>query len=639
MWIEDAEAPLERLLLRLRARRLRIGLVAWALLGLAVGCAAWAFDRDDIATFVWTTASLPVLAALLAEILASLTRGEVGLDIIAALSMSVALVMGESLAAAVVALMYAGGQLLETFAEGRARREMTALLGRVARTALRHHNGELVETPVGELAAGDRVLIRHGEVVPVDGRVVSGEAVLDLSALTGESAPARRGHGGEVLSGVASVGPAFDLIVTRRAAESTYAGIVRLVEDAQRSKAPMVRLADRYAIWFLAVTVVIAGVAWLLSGDPRRALAVLVVATPCPLILAVPVAIVSGMSRVARLGVLVKNGGGLEALARVRTAVLDKTGTLTEGRPRLVEVRCAEGLSADDVLRLAASLDQASSHVFAAAIIEGARERGLSLSLPENVEESAGSGLTGKVDGRVVIVGGSGFVQSLVSDRLEGLRDGLAPGAVVAAVGIDGRAAGLLVLADSLRPNAAGVLAELRGAGVTRIILATGDRAEVAQAVSSGLPFDLVLAELTPDLKVAAVRAERGAGIVMMVGDGVNDAPALAAADVGVAMAARGAIASSEAADIVLLVDRLEPLLTAMRVARRTRAIALQSVALGLGLSLAGMLAAAAGFLPPVQGALAQEAIDVAVILNALRALRQPSTKGDPVRATAVQPT
>lgn len=598
-------------------------LVAVALLGLVAGTAlSWAAFGAWAQT-AWTLATLPVLTALIVQIVISLRRGDVGLDVVAALSMSAALVFGEPLAGNVVALMYAGGQLLEGFAQGRARREMTALLGRVAHTAMRFQGSGLQETPISAILPGDRLLIREGEVLPVDGRVAKAFALLDLSALTGESVPQRIMPGGEALSGATCAGPAFELIATRVAAESTYAGIVRLVEAAQRSKAPMVRLADRYAMWFLALTVAIAGAAWIGSQDPIRALAVLVVATPCPLILAVPVAIISGMSRTARLGVLVKSGGVLETLARIRIAILDKTGTLTHGRADITAIRTSNGFSEADVLRLAASLDQASNHVVAAALIDAALTRGLTLSAPTDIAETLGRGITGEVEGRRVVVGGERMVQQAVGGTaLHDLLAGTGPEAMTVAVAVDDQLAGVIMLEDRVRDDARAMLSALRRAGIQRIVLASGDKMEIARSVGEQIGAELTLGDLSPQDKVAVVKAEAVAGPVMMVGDGVNDAPALAAADVGVAMGARGTAASSEAAGVVVLVDELKPLAAAIVIAGRTRTIALQSVFVGLGLSVAAMVAAALGYLPPVQGALLQEAIDVAVILNALRALR-----------------
>ncbi|QYK45934.1 MAG: cadmium-translocating P-type ATPase [Xanthobacteraceae bacterium] len=598
-------------------------LVGIALLGLALGGWFWWRGEARSSHLAWTLGTLPVLLALFGQIIASLRRGDVGLDVVAALSMSAALVFGESLAGNVVALMYAGGQLLESFAEGRARREMTALLGRVAFTAMRYRDHTLEEVPIANIRQGDRLLVRQGDVVPVDGHVAGGVAVLDLSALTGESIPKSLSPGGEVMSGSTLVGAAFDLIASRPAAESTYAGIVRLVEAAQASKSPMARLADRYAMWFLALTVSLAGAAWLLSDDPIRALAVLVVATPCPLILAVPVAIISGISRTAKLGALVKDGAALEALAHVRTAILDKTGTVTQGRPTITNIRTGEGFTEHDVLGLAASLDQASAHVMATSLIQAATDAGLTLLPPSNIAELPGKGIEGTVGGRRVAIGGDTYVRNRSTSAhamLHEMEDH--DGVQFVAVAVDGAVAGVILLQDQLREDARATLDALRAAGIERIVLASGDMDRIAQTVGRSLGVDEILGDLTPEGKVIAVRREAATRPVMMVGDGVNDAPALATAEVGVALGARGAAASSEAASVVLLVDELYPLATALNIARRTRAIALQSVFIGLGLSIAGMIVAAFGYLPPVQGALFQEAIDVAVILNALRALR-----------------
>ena len=601
---------------------MRPTLLAVALVGLGVGFAALFLGAGSWSAPIWAAATAPILLALMIEIVTSLRRGEVGLDIVAALSMSAALLFGEYLAAVVVALMYAGGQYLESFAEGRASREMTALLARLPRSALRYRDGRLEEVALEAIEPGDRLLIRHGEIAPVDGRVAQGGAVLDQSALTGESLPVRLQAGQAVLSGSLNAGDAFELTASRRAAESTYAGIVRLIEAAQRAKAPMARLADRFAMVFLAVTVVLAGGAWLVTTDPIRGLAVLVVATPCPLILAVPVAIISGVSRAAKIGVLIKGGIALETLSRIRTLVVDKTGTLTHGMARLVSCQLAPGWSCDELIRLAASLDQASSHVIAEALVAEAHRRGLALAVPSAVMETPGEGLEGVVEGHGVIVGGLRFVaERAESDGLGSSDRDRAPGSVAVAVGIDGLVVGTLILADTVREGTGALLEQLRAIGIKRIVLASGDRRAVAEAVASTLPIDAVFAELTPDQKIAVVTAEHGSGTVMMVGDGVNDAPALAAADLGVAMGAKGAAASAEAADVVILVDRLDRLLPAMAIAQRARRIALQSVYAGLGLSFAGMMAGALGYITPVQGALLQEAIDVAVILNALRAL------------------
>lgn len=606
-------------------RFVRPMLVVVPLLGLILGWGAHLGGVGQWSGSIWATATVPVLGALLVEIVASLRRGDVGLDIVAALSMTGALLFGEHLAAVVVALMYAGGQNLESFAERRAEREMTELLGRVPRTAVRYRDRRLEEVDLEIVAPEDCLLIRQGDVVPVDGVVARGTAVLDQAALTGEALPVRKDLGEPVMSGVTNAGDVFDLTATHRAAESTYAGIIRLIEAAKASKAPMARLADRFAIAFLALTVTLAGGAWLWTGDPIRALSVLVVATPCPLILAVPVAIVSGLSRAAKAGVLVKGGPALETLARVRVLVIDKTGTLTHGEAQLTTIQPTADIPSETLLHLAASLDQASKHVTARALVREAQARGLSLAVPTGVAEVPGEGLEGTIDGHHVVVGGLRYVANTVPALGRSLDGSRYPaGSVVVAVAVDGRLGGLLVLADRLRTEAAQVIERLRRLGMDRIVLASGDRSDVAEAVTVGLHLDGVHADLTPDRKIDIVQAEKRYGPVMMIGDGVNDAPALAAADLGVAMGAKGAAASAEAADVVLLVDRLDKIPAAIQAARRSRSIALQSVHAGIGLSVVGMTVAAFGYLTPVQGALIQEAIDVAVILNALRALWGP---------------
>lgn len=596
-------------------------LLVFAVCGLVLGLGFHFSGYSYGARLIWAIATLPVLATLLVEILRSLWRGEFGLDIVAAMSMSAALAFGEMLAASIVALMYTGGAFLESFAEGRARREMHALLSRAPRTTMRYIDDRLEDVAVDTVRPGDRLLIRQGDVIPVDGRIASNRAFVNTSALTGEALPISLAQEADVLSGSVNAGDAFDIVARHEAKESTYAGIVRLVEEAQASKAPMSRLADQWSIGFLIVTIVIAFAAWWFTGDPIRSVAVLVVATPCPLILAVPVALVAGLSRSAHFGVLVKGAGPLENMARIVTLVLDKTGTLTDGRPQITSIHLAPGFNDDEILRLAASLDQVSKHPMAQALVLATQERGIDLVLPTDVSELAGDGVAGRVDGRSVVVGGHSFVARQADAKLIEM-PGTEAGAALVAVAIDGAVAGYIVMADPLRGDVASTLKGLRKDGVRRIVLATGDRAAVARRVTKGLGLDAIYCELSPDQKVLTVLSERKYGPVMMVGDGVNDAPALAAADVGVAMGARGAAASAEAADIVLLVDRIGRLRTGIEIAKRSRRIAVESVVAGIGLSVIAMIAAAFGYLSPVQGALLQEVIDVAVILNALRALK-----------------
>jgi heavy metal translocating P-type ATPase len=606
---------------------LKRALLPLTLVGLIAGLGfAWA-GEDDAAMVAWALPSVIVGLRLAWSIARDLLAGEMGVDVIAILAIGGALLLGEYLAAAVIAVMLATGEALERYAEGRAHRELSALLGRAPREVSRYVDGGLETVALELVAPGDVLLVKPGEVVPVDGIVAADAAVLDESALTGESRLVTREPGETVSSGTVNAGSPFDLRAIATAAESTYAGIVRLVEEAQASKAPFVRLADRYALYFIPLSLGIAGVAWLVSGDPVRALAVLVVATPCPLLLAAPIAIVAGISRAARRGVIVKGGGPLETLARARVLLFDKTGTLTAGRPHLGAVETGGDMGADEVLRLAASVEQHSPHVLAGAIVHAAGERGIALAMPDDVEEAHGAGVTGTVDGRRVAVGtadhagGGGALPGWVRDLR---RRSVLEGATNVFVGVDGVLAGALVLDDPIRPETPRAIRSLRRIGFTRIVMVTGDHGSVADIVGSAIGVDAVLAERAPAEKVDAVETERADanGPVVMVGDGINDAPALARADVGVAMGARGATASSEAADVVIAVDRLDRLAEVVAIARRSRSIALQSVLAGMGMSLVAMVAAALGLLPVVVGALLQEAIDVVVILNALRAVR-----------------
>jgi len=603
-------------------------LLTAALAGLLAGGVAWLAGAGGAGEILWGLTTAAVLAPLALTVAAGLRRGELGVDVIALLAMAGSLVLGQFLAGAVIALMLSGGQALEAFAGARARRDLAALLARAPQGVHRYEGGQLTSPPIDEVRPGDLLLVKPGEVVPVDGLVDGEAAVLDESALTGESRPVERSPGEAVRNGTVNAAGPFKLRAVATAAESTYAGIVRRVREAETSKAPFVRLADRFAVWFLPLTLGLAAIAWAVSRDPVRALAVLVVATPCPLILAAPIAILAGVSRAARRGVIVKGGRALEGLARARILLLDKTGTITTGAPVVSGVETFGGETAAEVLRLAASLDQVSQHVLAAAVVRTARDRALPLSFPASVTERPGWGIRGEVEGRQVALGKLAWLQDGPAGRggppagvRRVRRQTALDGSSSVFVAVDGEVAGALILHDPVRPDSPRALRAMRRAGIERVVLVTGDHPEVAETVGAGIGADLVLAERSPEEKVAAVLAERARGPVLMVGDGINDAPALAAADVGVAMGARGATASAEAADVVLTVDRLDRLGEALGIARRSRAIAVQSVVAGMGLSLAAMLAAAGGWLPPVAGALLQEGIDVAVIANALRAL------------------
>ena len=619
-------------------RNVRKALIAIALTGLVLGIVAWFTGRDVLAGRIWAAGTVPVVVGLAVSMVRDFMAGRMGVDTVAFVAMSAALLLGQNLAGAVVAVMYAGGNMLEDFAVARAERDLKSLVDRAPRVAHRRTDESVEDVPINKVAIGDVILVRAGEVIPVDGVIASVSATLDEAALTGEPIPVTRSKGDPVHSGTINAGETFELRATAIAGESTYAGIVRMVTAAQTAKAPFIRLADRYALLLLPVTLLLAGAAWFLSGDPTRGLAVLVAATPCPLILAAPVAFIAGVSRAARLGILIKGGGPLEALARTHTVMFDKTGTLTVGGARLVAVETAPGESADEVLQLAGSLEQASHHVVAAAIVSAALARGLTLDTPDQVRETMGSGLEGRVGGKLVRVGSHQLVCGLgrpESWAVRALRRASWRSALSVFVSVDQRTIGAILLADELRRETPRAVQALRTAGVSRIVMITGDRRDAAETIGAALDLDAVLADRVPSDKVEAVAIEQRLHPTLMVGDGINDAPALAAADVGIAMGARGASASSEAADVVILVDRLDRVSDAVVIARRARGIAVQSIGAGMALSGIAMLAAAFGWLTPVASALTQEAIDVAVILNALRAL----TGGRAFGRAAMTPT
>jgi heavy metal translocating P-type ATPase len=589
-------------------------LAAGALAAIVTGLILQAGGHSEAASIVWGATVLALLIPLVWSVLVTLAHGRVGVDLIALVAMAGALALGEELAGAVIALMLAGGNALESAADQRARRELTTLLERMPTVAHVRRDDRLYEVAVDAVVPGDVIVVRAGEIVPVDGIVVSQEAVVDESTLTGESLPATYTRGATVRSGVANAAAPFDLRAVRPAAQSAYAALVALVRAAEADRAPFTRLADRYAALLLPVTLVIAAAAWAASGDPIRALAVVVVATPCPLILAAPIALVSGVSRAARAGIVVKGAGVIERLGRARSVLLDKTGTLTLGTPRIARIEPADGIAAADVLRFAASLDQLSAHVLATALVRGAREEGIALAFPEHVREEPGQGIEGTVDHRHVTIGAAATAAA----------DGHEQGLARIGVTVDGAPAGTIVMADHIRDDAGRLVDELRAAGIQHIAMVTGDHAAVAEPVGAALRLDHVYADCTPEDKldvVAAVRARPGLAPVLMVGDGVNDAPALARADVGIAMGEAGATASSEAADAIITINSIAAVAEAVRVGRRSLGIATQSVVAGMAMSFVAMGFAAAGLLPPVAGALLQEGIDVTVILNALRAL------------------
>lgn len=550
---------------------------------------------------------------------ADLRAGTYGVDLLAMLAIIVAVSVGEHWAALVVCLMLSGGEALEDYAHGRARRELTALLTRVPQVAhLVEPDGGSRDVPVEEVRPGDELWVRPGEVVPVDGLLLDDEAAFDESSLTGESLPAEHVRGEALMSGSVNGSGAIRVRASATAADSQYQAIVELVQEAAASKAPFVRLADRVAVPFTLLALGLAALGWAISGDPVRVAEVLVVATPCPLIIAAPVAFMAGMSRAAHAGIIIKSGGTLEQLARVRTVAFDKTGTLTHGRPEVAAVPVTGSLPARDVLSLAASVEQYSAHPLAEAIVTAARTRGVPVDPASDVHEHTAHGVSATVAGRAVVVGKRAFVDAGApsGDALP-----MEPGQTGVYVAVDGELAGMVALADRVRAESAATVEALHRAGVRTTLVLTGDAEPTARHIAAQVGIDDVHAGLLPQDKVAVVQ-EVSDRPVMMVGDGVNDAPVLAVADIGVAMGAKGSTAASESADVVIMLDDLYRTVRAVRVGRRTMRVAWQAIGLGVGLSVALMVVAVLGHLPAIVGAWMQEAVDLACILWALLASR-----------------
>lgn len=566
-------------------------------------------------------ASIYVLAIVLVTavgMVRDILRGHWGLDILAVVAMVATIAVGEFVAGLIIVLMLSGGEALEDFAARRARSELTALLDRAPRTARRLTvDGTPEDVDVAQVVVGDVLLVRPAEVVPVDGELLDEAGVFDESSLTGESLPVERLRGQSVMSGSVNGEAAVRVRATATAADSQYQRILTLVAEAEDAKAPTVRLADRFAVPFTVVSLVIAGLAWWASGDPVRFAEVLVLATPCPLLIAAPVAFLGGMSRSARTGIIVKGGATLEALARTRSVAFDKTGTLTHGRPELSTIDTVAGADPRQVLRLAAAAEQGSSHVLAAGVIRAALDRGLDLPPVESATEVATHGVEAAVGGHTVRVGKLAFVREVDPSASFGE---LAPGHTAVAVAVDGQYAGALVLRDTLRENASTMVDILRREGVDRVVMLTGDNKDTARSLATQAGIEEVHAELLPEDKVRLVDGLPPA--VVMVGDGVNDAPVLATADVGIAMGARGSTAASESADVVIMTDDVGKVVQAIDTGRHTYRVALTAIWIGVVLSLGLMGVAAFGHIPAVVGALTQELVDLACILYALRALR-----------------
>lgn len=599
---------------RLLAHR---SLLSIAAMGMLVALGLDISGHDTLAHWVLIIVVIGELIPLLWGMIQDIREGTYGVDLLAATAIVTALIMHEYWAAVVIVLMLTGGESLEDYAEHRARRELDALLSQAPRTARILRGQQEVTVKASEIRAGDTLVIRPGEVVPADAEIIEGAASVDESSLTGESLPVAKKAGAKLLSGSVDLDGRLVARALATAADSQYEQILKLVRAAAKSKAPFVRLADHYAIPFTIISFGIAGVAWAWSGESIRFLEVLVVATPCPLILAAPIAIISGMSRAARHGIIMKTGSALEQLATARTFAFDKTGTLTKGTPTVKQITTFHSFTREQVLTAAAALEQSSNHVLAQAILDKARQSQIKLPRIKHVQETAGNGLKARVNGQDVLVGRLSLFDGNVA--LPKNFDESKFQTTAAYVAIGGQLAGVITFSDEIRTEAKSTLKRLRVLGVQNFLMVTGDSNVSAKAVAKHVGIKKFFAGALPGDKIRAVEqaAERP---VAFVGDGVNDAPVLMASDVGIALGARGSTAASESADVVVMLDDLERVATGRQIATRTFFIAKQSIFVGIGLSVMLMLIFATGKFRPIHGALIQELVDIVVIFNALRA-------------------
>lgn len=593
-------------------------LFSYALVAGLVGLGLYLLGYQTAAKWFITGVVVVEAFPLLYKMLQDARSGSYGIDILAATAIIVSLILGEYWAALVIVLMLTGGESLEDYAERRARRELDSLLERAPQKAHLIKNRKTVDVRVSQLSVGDKILIRPGELVPVDAVIIDGSGNFDQSSLTGESLPVLKDVGDQIMSGTINTDGVITVKATATAANSQYQQIIKLVRSAAASQAPFVRLAERYSIPFTVVAFALAGTVWAVTGDANRFLEVIVVATPCPLILAAPIALISGMSRASKYGIVIKTGSAMERLAEAKTIAFDKTGTLTTGILQVDTITTFNDHTEEEVIKLAAGLEQNSNHVVALAITNYAQTKKISAHKAKHVREIAGRGLIANMHGKQVLAGRHSLLEEhgvVIPAKFNG--SSIARTAVYIAIGQD--LAGIITFSDEIRSESKGTLARLKQLGLGQTLLVTGDNSATANAVARALGIKDVHAEALPADKMRVVEALAGRPVVF-VGDGVNDAPVLTASDVGIALGAGGNTAASESADMVILHNDISRVATAYAISKRTFSIARQSIFIGIGLSLLLMGIFATGRFSALSGALVQELVDIIVILNALRA-------------------
>lgn len=593
-------------------------LLSFVILSLIVSLVLFFSGLHTVSNWILGITVIIAVIPLLMDMVNTLRDGSFGIDILAATAMITSVLLGQYWTGIVIAIMLTGGEALEDYADNRAKAELKSLLEHKPLMAHVIKPKATVDVPVEEVKVGDKISILPGEVVPVDSEILEGDSSFDEFSITGESLPVDKVKGDLVLSGSINIEGSLVVKVIRTAENSQYEQIIKLVRSASASRSPFVRLADRYSIPFTVVAYLIAGSVWFISGDAIRFLEVIVVATPCPLLLAAPIALISGMSRATKHGIIIKNGASLERLAEVETVAFDKTGTLTSGKATVEKVLTQNGFSENDILRFAASLDQKSNHVLAKIIVSEAQAKNVKFKAAKQVKESPGHGLMGRLQGKEVLVGSYALIEASkisVPDKLnpEQLKT------TATYVAVDNKLAGVIVFADDIRPETKSMLERLKKVGVSNFLMVTGDSLGAAKSIANKLGITNLRADCLPADKMKVVE-EVTKRPVAFVGDGVNDAPVLTIADVGIALGAKGSTAASEFADVVIMLDDVSKVASSVEIAKRTFFIAKQSILIGIFLSIGLMVMFATGKFKPIYGALLQEVVDVFVIFNALRA-------------------
>ncbi len=569
--------------------------------------------------------ALVAIIPAMRDMIRTIISGQVGIDVIAIAAILASLLLNQYAAAAVIVIMLTGGEALEDFAKNRAKQELDSLLKRKPTIAHIIIHSKIEDRAVNRVKVGDAILVKPGEMIPMDGKIYKGNTAVDESAITGESLPENKKPGESVLSGSINLDGVIELHVALASKDSQYEQIIKLVSEATTKKSPLVRLADIYSLPFTIITFGLATLAWAISGDPLRALAVLVVATPCPLLIATPVAIVSGMSRAASRGIIIKSGGVLEQLSRLKAVAFDKTGTLTQGRPVVSSINNC-GVTKHELLRLTASVEQFSNHSLAQVVVNEAKRHKLALIRVSGSKEYPGKGIMAHMNKEKIIIGSFEFLGEQGVDLSSPVCVGHSEHNNTSLyVALDKKYLGSISFEDPLRTEAHTTIQKLRRLGVKKFIILTGDRKQVAESIAKELHITAIHAQILPAQKVSLLLDEKKhISPIAMVGDGINDAPVLAASDVGIALGAKGSTAASEAADAVIMHDNLGRVSELVAISKRSVMIAKQSIFAGIGLSSVLMVFAVLGFIAPIVGAFMQEAIDVVVILNALRARFRP---------------